>query len=105
MIASLPEAINADIIIGLRQRDPCAIGELYDLHGRIIYVVVLRIVRNTHTAEDIVQEVFLRIWTRAHLFDVTRGELRTWVLAIARNCAVDYLRSTVSGTHRLFSCE
>ena len=51
-------------------------------------------VRNSAAAEDLVQETFLRIWNRIPAFDQERGALGPWVLTVARNRAIDYLRST-----------
>ena len=53
----------------------------------------MRAVTNPATAEDLVQETFLRIWNRIHTFDTDRGRLEGWIVTIARNRAIDYLRS------------
>jgi len=68
-------------------------AELYDKYGGLLYSVILRSVSNPSTAEDLVQETFLRIWNRVHTFDVERGRLEGWMVTIARNRAIDYLRS------------
>jgi RNA polymerase sigma-70 factor (ECF subfamily) len=53
----------------------------------------VRITRDQGVAEDLVQELFLRIWNRRRDFDASRGTLGTWLLSIARNMAIDYVRS------------
>jgi len=68
-------------------------AELYDRYGGMIYRLVLRIVRDSGIAEDLVQETFLRVWNRAGAFDAERGAAGPWLLAIARNRALDYLRA------------
>ena len=68
-------------------------GELYDRYGRIAYTLIVRIVRDRAVAEDLVQESFLRVWNRAQAFDSERGALGPWVLTVARNQALDYIRS------------
>lgn len=78
----------------LQNREPRAMAELYDRFARLAYSVTLGIVRDPATAEDLVQETFLRAWTRIRAFDAARGALGPWLIAIARNRAVDYLRST-----------
>ncbi len=78
---------------GLQRKDPAAMGELYDRFGRVAYSVILSIVRDGAVAEDLVQETFLRVWNRAQSFDVGRGALGPWLLSIARNRAIDHLRS------------
>ena len=77
----------------LKDRDPRAMSELYDRYGRVAYSLIYRVVRNSGAAEDLVQETFLRVWNRVQSFDQTRGALGPWVLAVARNRAIDYLRS------------
>ena len=77
----------------LKSRDPDVIGELYDRYGRIAYTLIVRIVRDRAVAEDLVQESFLRVWNRAQGFDAERGALGPWILTVARNQALDYIRS------------
>lgn len=78
----------------LRDRDPNVMGDLYDRYGRLVYSLIFRVVRNSAAAEDLVQETFLRVWNRAQSFDQERGVLGPWILTVARNRAIDYLRST-----------
>jgi RNA polymerase sigma-70 factor (ECF subfamily) len=82
-----------EIAARLKQRDANAMAELYDKYSGLLYSVILRSVANQATAEDLVQETFLRIWNRIHTFDVERGRLEGWIVTIARNRAIDYLRS------------
>ena len=84
---------DKEIVERLRQRDANAMAELYDKYAGLLYSVILRSVANQATAEDLVQETFLRIWNRIHTFDVERGRLEGWIVTIARNRAIDYLRS------------
>ena len=84
---------DGDLARRLRARDAGAMRELYDRYGRLVYSLILRMVRNSAAAEDLVQETFLRIWNRMQAFDQERGALGPWVLAVARNRAIDYLRS------------
>jgi RNA polymerase sigma-70 factor (ECF subfamily) len=91
--ASLIGDGDPELAARLKERDPKAIAELYDRYGRLAYTLILRIVRDTGIAEDLVQETFLRVWNRAPGFDAERGALGPWLLAVARNRAIDYLRS------------
>ncbi|HWF10107.1 MAG TPA: sigma-70 family RNA polymerase sigma factor [Bryobacteraceae bacterium] len=84
---------DEDIARRLQRRDTIAMGELYDRFGRIAYSVILAIVRDAALAEDLVQETFLRVWNRIQAFEPGRGALGPWLLAIARNRAIDHLRS------------
>jgi RNA polymerase sigma-70 factor, ECF subfamily len=83
-----------DLIARLQRRDPQALAELYDRYGKMAYSLVLRVVRDQAIAEDLVQETFLRVWNRGHSIDSEKGALGPWLLAIARNRAIDYLRSS-----------
>ncbi|MBV8820096.1 MAG: sigma-70 family RNA polymerase sigma factor [Acidobacteriaceae bacterium] len=91
--AALEGEDDRNLVRRLQSRDPHAMANLYDRYGRLAYALILRIVRNTAAAEDLVQETFLRIWNRVHSFDAEKGALGPWVLAVARNRAIDYLRS------------
>ena len=84
----------------LQQRDERAMVDLYDRYGRLAWSVVVAIVRDTSLAEDLVQETFLRVWTRIQFFDAARGALGPWLLAIARNRAIDHIRSVRSRMDR-----
>jgi len=82
-----------DVLVRLQRRDPQALTELYDRYGAMVYRLVLRMVRDSGIAQDLVQETFLRVWNRAAGFDSGRGAIGPWLLAIARNRALDYLRA------------
>ena len=69
---------------------------LYDRYGKIAYSLFLRTVQDRVTAEDLVQELFLRVWNHAHYFDPTKGSLGVWILSIARNMAIDHARSAAA---------
>ena len=79
----------------LARRDPEALRALYDLHGGAIFGLLLHVLGDRATAEDVQQQVFLEAWQRAERFDPERGGLRTWLLTIARSRALDHLRRRV----------
>ncbi len=85
---------ESELIGRLRRRDPDAMADLYDRYGRVVYSVIFRVVRNAAVAEELAQESFLRAWNRGEAFDASRGRIGPWLLTIARNRAIDYLRST-----------
>lgn len=91
--AALALRDDSDLVARLKRRDPEAMATLYDRYGRVMYSLILRVVRNEAAAEDLVQETFLRVWNRVHGFDQERGALGPWILTVARNRAIDYLRS------------
>jgi RNA polymerase sigma-70 factor (ECF subfamily) len=85
---------DSALVARLKRRDPQALAELYDRYGRLAYALVLRVVRDKAIAEDLVQETFLRVWNRVQSIDSEKGAIAPWLLAIARNRAIDYLRSS-----------
>ena len=68
--------------------------ELYRRYGGMLFATILRILNQQEAAEDVLQEVFLHIWEKAPLYDPARGKPLTWVVTLARNKAIDRLRST-----------
>jgi RNA polymerase sigma-70 factor (ECF subfamily) len=83
---------DAMLVHQLLQRDVDAFEQLYDRHSRIVYALVLRIVQQASTAEEVVQDVFLQLWRNARLYDARRGRFVPWLMAVARNRALDHLR-------------
>lgn len=67
--------------------------ELYDAYSAALFGVVFRIVRVQTIAEDILQETFMRVWVKRDTFEGSKGSLFTWMLNIARNMAIDHIRS------------
>ena len=76
----------------LQRGDPEGMTVLYDIYGQQIYRVMFRMVRDAGMAEDLVQETFLRVWLHAKLFETHKGSTKSWLLSIAKNCAIDQIR-------------
>lgn len=74
-------------------RDTAAVAELYDKHSRLLFGLILRIVRDRGDAEEILQEAFVRVWTRAEMYDARMGGPLPWLVRVARNCAIDRVRA------------
>jgi len=68
------------------------LAPLYDRYGGSIYALALRIVYDTTTAEEVTQEVFVRLWRNAASFAAERGNLHAWLLRIAHNLALNEVR-------------
>jgi len=83
---------DAMLVHQLLQRDVDAFEQLYDRHSRIVYALVLRIVQQASAAEEVVQDVFLQLWRNARRYDTRRGPFIPWLMAVARNRALDHLR-------------
>jgi len=89
-----PSEVSPDAALVQRvlQRDMSAFEELYDRHSRLVYALILRIVQQATTAEEVVQDIFLQLWRNASRYDGSRGPFLPWLLALARNRALDQLR-------------
>ncbi len=73
--------------------DADALGELYDRYGRVVFGVIYRMLGSPESAEEVVQNAFHSVWRQATAYRPERGSVRTWLLAIARNAAIDWRRS------------
>ena len=83
---------DATLVHKLLQRDVGAFEQLYDRHSAAVYGLVLRILQQAGTAEEVMQDVFLQLWRNAAQYDSTRGPFVPWLFTLARNRALDSLR-------------
>jgi len=83
----------ASLLIRIAAQDRAAFAGIYSAASSKLMGVLLRILKNRAEAEDALQEVFTRVWLRAGRFDADRGRGMTWLIAIARNHAIDRLRA------------
>ena len=81
------------LISRLKSRDKEALSELYDSYSPALFGIAVKIVQSHQTAEDVLQEAFVKIWKNSIHYDVTKGSLFTWMLNITRNTAIDKTRS------------
>jgi RNA polymerase sigma-70 factor (ECF subfamily) len=88
-----PDLPDEQLMARLAMRDIKAFEALYDRYGTLVYSTALRVVGDVQLAEDISQEVFLRIWRRPDHYVPQRGRFVTWLLSVARNGAVDQIRT------------
>jgi RNA polymerase sigma-70 factor (ECF subfamily) len=82
-----------ELILSLRNREKIAIEALYDMYSASLYGVISRIVFDTAIAEDVLQETFVKIWHSFSSYSSEKGRLFTWMVNIARNLAIDKIRS------------
>jgi len=83
------------------EKDPEAFEVFYDRHGGVAYSLAYRIVGERAAAEDVTQEAFISLWRSGARFDSTRGSVRSWMLSIVRNRAIDQLRSKAGKAPKL----
>jgi RNA polymerase sigma-70 factor (ECF subfamily) len=81
--------------------DPDAFEVLYDRHGGAAYSLAYRVVGDRAAAEEVTQEAFISVWRSGARFDSARGSVRTWLLSIVRNRAIDFLRSRAGKAPKL----
>ena len=83
---------ETSLIEGLRQQSPKAQQEMLDRYGRDVFAQVVRLVSQTENAEEVYQDVFVKVFSHIGQYDANRSSLRTWVMRIAYNEAISFLR-------------
>ena len=82
-----------ELVLSLRNREKIAVEALYDMYSSSLFGVISRIITDTATAEDVLQETFVKIWHSFSGYSSEKGRLFTWMVNIARNLAIDKVRS------------
>ena len=82
-----------ELILALSKQRKIAVEALYDMYSASLYGVISRIVIDTPTSEDVLQETFVKIWNSFSSYSSEKGRLFTWMVNIARNLAIDKIRS------------
>jgi RNA polymerase sigma factor (sigma-70 family) len=82
-----------ELVLALRQREKIAVEALYDMYSSSLFGVISRIVTDTAVAEDVLQDTFVKIWNSFASYSTEKGRLFTWMVNIARNLAIDKIRS------------
>ena len=89
-------ADDAELIESVRERDESALAEVYRRYSSAVFGLAMRVTRNQALAEEVTQEVFVRIWKDPEKYDPSRGTLKTYLLAHAHGRSVDLIRSESS---------
>ncbi|NCT94863.1 MAG: sigma-70 family RNA polymerase sigma factor [Chitinophagaceae bacterium] len=84
---------ESELVQLLQQRNQPVFSYLYDNYSGALLSIILNIVKDETLANDVLQEVFVKIWKQINSYDPTRGRLFTWMLNIARNASIDTVRS------------
>ena len=82
-----------ELVSLLKDRESKAFTYLYDHYSAALLGVIMQILKNDASANDVLQEVFISIWSKVESYDSSKGRLFTWMLNIARNASIDMLRS------------
>src|SRR5689334_22505174 len=91
---------DEDLMQLVRRGDASAFEAVYDRHCTAAFSLAYRMTGTRNTAEDVVQEAFLSLWRSGARYDRTRGSVRTWVLGIVHNRAIDSLRRSINHDRR-----
>lgn len=81
------------LVARLRARDQVALNMVYERYSNVVYAIAVRILGQTADAEDVVVDCFWQVWQQSDNYDTSRGQLRTWIVTIARSRALDRLRA------------
>ena len=92
--AVIDMAVNADrsALERMASGDHDALAEVYDRHGRVVYSLALRIVRDQRDAEEVVQDVFAQAWRQSGRYSAGRGSVIAWLMTLTRSRAIDRVR-------------
>ncbi len=82
-----------DLLPLIMTKDPRAFTHVYDMYSKSLYAVINNLVNDREEAEDVLQEVFVKIWKNIDSYNESKGRFYTWIVNIARNSSIDKLRS------------
>jgi RNA polymerase sigma-70 factor (ECF subfamily) len=92
-LGTTPTYTESELVMMLKDRDNKSFSYLYNNYSGALYTIVLQIIPDEEMASDVLQEVFINIWRKIESYDPSKGRLFTWMLNIARNASIDFLRS------------
>ncbi|HPF12408.1 MAG TPA: sigma-70 family RNA polymerase sigma factor [Flavobacteriaceae bacterium] len=82
-----------ELILEMQQGSEKAFSTIYDRYSKAIYSIILVILKDQELAQEVLQDVFIKVWKNAHTYSLEKGRFYTWLLNIARNSAIDKTRS------------
>lgn len=94
------EMSDAALVVALARYDQAALATVYERHSGAVFALARRLVRDRALAEEVTQEIFLRLWNRPERFDPERGALRSFLLADTHGRSIDMLRSELARKDR-----
>ena len=93
LLGTVTTYTESELVSLLKSRDSKAFSYLYDNYSGSLYTIIAQLVNDMEIANDVLQEVFINIWRKIESYDPVKGRLFTWMLNIARNAAIDKIRS------------
>jgi RNA polymerase sigma-70 factor (ECF subfamily) len=89
----LMKQTDQELLLEISRGDANAFSEFYDRHSRLVYGALLRLLRDTDNAEDILQDVFVQVWRKSSTYQPALGSPKNWLVRIAHNRAINLIRS------------
>jgi RNA polymerase sigma-70 factor (ECF subfamily) len=93
LLSSVSTYSEEELVLLLGKQSREAFNYLYKQYSAVLYGVVCKVIYDEHSAQDVLQEVFVKIWNNIGQYDAKKGRIYTWMINIARNAAIDKLRS------------
>jgi RNA polymerase sigma-70 factor (ECF subfamily) len=93
LTTSIPTYSENELVLLLQQRSREAFNYLYKNYSAVLYTAVRKVIQDEETANDVLQEAFVKIWNNIGQYDASKGRIYTWMMNISRNAAIDKLRS------------
>lgn len=93
-------SVDGDLIARIQDGDATGLDDLYQRYARPVYSLALKVLGDPSMAEDVSQEVFLKLWRQPQSYDPARGALSSWLLSVAHNRAIDVFRRRRSREER-----
>jgi len=87
------QLLDEELMRRLFHKDRRAFEAIFDRYGDLVYSTALRVLRDAHLAQDVSQEIFVRLWRKPESYVAERGRFLTWLISVTRNRAVDEIRS------------
>lgn len=92
MTAPVQPILDSALMERMMAGDESALAALYDRYSGMLFGLLLRILKDTHAAEEVLQDLFMQLWRQASRFDASRGSMTAWLMVMARNRAISRLR-------------
>ena len=89
----MSDSLEQKIVQLLEKGDSTAINLLYENYADSLYGVILKVINDEELAQDVLQETFVKVWKNSKKYDSKKAKLFTWLYRIAKNTAIDKLRS------------
>jgi len=88
-----PQPTDDELVRRVAAADSEALAQLFKRYAGAVYSLAYRMLNDREGAEELLNEAFVRVWRQAPSFDARRGKFSTWLMSVARNLAIDELRS------------